>query len=165
MQDTSYTLHSKIVSVCLLYILLVVFLYIDSVSDIGGFCLFGVLTTYYEYTFFSWLGILGIILLDLTLVRMILDKDGLNVLKNVFKFPDLCDTLRGFVPFVQFEKREKTPWKSVTFSKVAGFWCFQGGGGQKGTFGGKKSAKYQLELNITKAKTSSSNFVSNIKWI
>ena len=52
---------------------------------------------------------------------MILDKDSLNVLKNVFKFPDLCDTLRGFVPFVQFEKREKTPWKSVTFSKVAGF--------------------------------------------
>ena len=58
---------------------------------------------------------------------MILDKDGLNVLKNVFKFPDLCDTLRGFVPFVQFEKREKTPWKSVTFSKVAGFDVFREG--------------------------------------
>ena len=40
--------------------------------------------------------------------------------------------LRDLVPFVQFKKREKHPWKSVTFSKVAGFslkvallhWCF-----------------------------------------
>ena len=31
------------------------------------------------------------------------------------------DVLRGLVPFVQFKKREKHPWKSVTFSKVAGF--------------------------------------------
>ena len=26
------------------------------------------------------------------------------------------------VPFVQFKKREKHPWRSVTFSKVAGFY-------------------------------------------
>ena len=26
----------------------------------------------------------------------------------------------GFLPFIQFKKREKHPWKSVTFSKVAG---------------------------------------------
>ena len=32
----------------------------------------------------------------------------------------LCDVLRDLVPFVQFRKREKRPWKSVTFSKVAG---------------------------------------------
>ena len=25
-----------------------------------------------------------------------------------------------FLPFVQFKKREKHPWRSVTFSKVAG---------------------------------------------
>ena len=25
------------------------------------------------------------------------------------------------VPFVQFKKREKYPWRSATFSKVAGF--------------------------------------------
>ena len=30
-------------------------------------------------------------------------------------------TLRDVVPFVQFQKREKHPWRSVTFSKVAGF--------------------------------------------
>ena len=31
-----------------------------------------------------------------------------------------CDSLRDLVPFVQFKKREKYPWKSVDFSKVAG---------------------------------------------
>ena len=31
-----------------------------------------------------------------------------------------CDTLRDLVTFVQFKKREKHPWTSVTFSKVAG---------------------------------------------
>ena len=32
----------------------------------------------------------------------------------------ICDALRNLVPFVQFKKREKHPWRSVTFSKVAG---------------------------------------------
>ena len=31
-----------------------------------------------------------------------------------------CDVLGYLVPFIQFKKREKHPWKSVTFSKVAG---------------------------------------------
>ena len=30
------------------------------------------------------------------------------------------DALRDLVPFVQFKKREKHPWRSVTFSKIAG---------------------------------------------
>ena len=29
--------------------------------------------------------------------------------------------LHDMVPFLQFKKREKYPWRSVTFSKVAGF--------------------------------------------
>ena len=33
----------------------------------------------------------------------------------------ICGALRDLVPFVQFKKREKHPWRSVTFSKVAGF--------------------------------------------
>ena len=33
----------------------------------------------------------------------------------------ICDTLRDLVPFVQFKKREKHPWRSVNFSKVAGW--------------------------------------------
>ena len=33
----------------------------------------------------------------------------------------ICEAFREFVPFVQFKKREKHPWRSVTFSKVAGF--------------------------------------------
>ena len=31
------------------------------------------------------------------------------------------DALRNFVPFVQFKKREKHLWRSVTFGEVAGF--------------------------------------------
>ena len=30
---------------------------------------------------------------------------------------NLCGALRDLVPFVQFKKREKYPWSSVTFSK------------------------------------------------
>ena len=33
----------------------------------------------------------------------------------------ICDALRDLVPFVQFKKRKKHPWRSVTFSKVPGF--------------------------------------------
>ena len=32
----------------------------------------------------------------------------------------VCDVLRDFVPFVQFKKREKHPWRNVNFSKVTG---------------------------------------------
>ena len=32
-----------------------------------------------------------------------------------------CGALRNLIPFVQFKKREKHPWRSVNFSKVAGF--------------------------------------------
>ena len=32
----------------------------------------------------------------------------------------ICDALHDLVSIVQFKKREKHPWKSVTFSKVAG---------------------------------------------
>ena len=31
------------------------------------------------------------------------------------------DALRDLVPFVQFKKREKHPWRSVTFGKVVDF--------------------------------------------
>ena len=34
---------------------------------------------------------------------------------------NICDALYDLVPFVQFKKREKHPWSSVTFSKVTGF--------------------------------------------
>ena len=30
----------------------------------------------------------------------------------------MCDVSRDLVPFIQFEKRENHPWRSVTFSKV-----------------------------------------------
>ena len=33
----------------------------------------------------------------------------------------LCDALSDLVPFVQFKKREKHPWRGVNFSKAAAF--------------------------------------------
>ena len=35
----------------------------------------------------------------------------------------ICDALRNLLSFVQFRKREKHPWRSVTFSKIAGEAC------------------------------------------
>ena len=37
------------------------------------------------------------------------------------KILSMCDALRDLVPFVQFKKREKYPWRSVTFGKDKGF--------------------------------------------
>ena len=34
--------------------------------------------------------------------------------------PIICDALCDLVPLAQFKKREKHPWKCVTFNKVAG---------------------------------------------
>ena len=34
----------------------------------------------------------------------------------------ICDALRVLVPFIQFKKHEKHPWRSVTFSKVEGWY-------------------------------------------
>ena len=36
-------------------------------------------------------------------------------------FVTKCDALRDLILFVQFKKREKHPWRSVNFSKVAGW--------------------------------------------
>ena len=41
--------------------------------------------------------------------------------KGIIKGIKICDALRDLLPFVQFKKREKHPWRSVYFSKVAGF--------------------------------------------
>ena len=39
----------------------------------------------------------------------------------IFYFSSIdCGALRYLVPFEQFKKREKHPWRSVSFSKVAG---------------------------------------------
>ena len=36
----------------------------------------------------------------------------------LINFGHICDALRDLVPFVQFKKREKRPWRRVTFSKA-----------------------------------------------
>ena len=40
-------------------------------------------------------------------------------LETILKAWYVCDALRDLLPFAQFKKREKHPWRSVTFSKVA----------------------------------------------
>ena len=40
-------------------------------------------------------------------------------MKGLFNI-NKCGALRDLVPFVQFKKREKHPWRRVDFSKVAG---------------------------------------------
>ena len=55
----------------------------------------------------------------LTLLRLYSTKVQ-SFRKYSFKFMIIFDALRDLVPFVQFKKREKHPWRSVTFSKVVG---------------------------------------------
>ena len=46
---------------------------------------------------------------------------GRRELKKLFqwnKSANNYDALRSLVPFVQFKKREKHPWRSLTFSKI-----------------------------------------------
>ena len=40
--------------------------------------------------------------------------------KLIFATYNICDVLRDLVSFAQFKKREKHPWRSATFGKVAG---------------------------------------------
>ena len=47
-------------------------------------------------------------------------SNNFKVLKQQFS-SFLCDALCDLVPFVKFQKHEKHPWRSVTFSKVAGY--------------------------------------------
>ena len=51
-------------------------------------------------------------------------QNKITLFRNSF-FPSAsiikCDALPDLVPFVQFKKREKHLWSSVTFSKLAGF--------------------------------------------
>ena len=44
---------------------------------------------------------------------------GINFFHNLTCWR--CDALLDLVPHVQFKKREKRPWRSVTFNKVADF--------------------------------------------
>ena len=46
--------------------------------------------------------------------------DPRNSQINCWKY-STCGALRDLVPFIQFKKREKYSWRSVYFSKVAGF--------------------------------------------
>ena len=44
-----------------------------------------------------------------------------NAVKRIQELFFICGALHDLVPFVQFKKREKHPWRNVDFSKVAGF--------------------------------------------
>ena len=58
-------------------------------------------------------------------VQLKIGNMSLNFTADVFlsfvhNFQSICDALRDLVPLVQFKEREKHPWRSVNFSKVAG---------------------------------------------
>ena len=54
----------------------------------------------------------------MTLNEYMTRKNTQSDLHRGFKIK--CDILRDLVPFAQFKKREKHPWRSVTFNKVVG---------------------------------------------
>ena len=51
-------------------------------------------------------------------------KNLKNKEQDIFAYSLICGALRDLVRFAQFKKREKHPWRSITFSKVAG-WSLQ----------------------------------------
>ena len=48
-------------------------------------------------------------------------KNALYLTSKSFFVHKICGVLRDLVAFAQFKKREKHPWRSVNFSKVAGY--------------------------------------------
>ena len=48
-------------------------------------------------------------------------SNGLKLTIYSKKAQYICGSMRNLVPFVQSKKREKHPWRSANFSKVAGF--------------------------------------------
>ena len=49
------------------------------------------------------------------------NKTILYIFVGLFQTRLLCDALLYLAPFLQFKEGGKHPWRSVTFSKVAGF--------------------------------------------
>ena len=50
----------------------------------------------------------------------------LPVYKNPFQCAHIiCDVLRDLLPYVQYKKREKQSWRSVTFSLQLYYYCLK----------------------------------------
>ena len=54
-------------------------------------------------------------LFSLSSAKMIQDQAILTSFYTCHQNQNICDVLHDLVPFVQFKKREKHPWWSVTF--------------------------------------------------
>ena len=50
---------------------------------------------------------------------LLIQKEAYSAVGQILHF--ICYALHDLVPFVQFKKHEKHSWRSVNFSKVAGF--------------------------------------------
>ena len=61
-----------------------------------------------------FLGIPSSLVLSVKSRGLLNEQNPLSITKAI------CDVLHDLVPFVQFKKREKHPWRSINFSKVAG---------------------------------------------
>ena len=61
----------------------------------------------------------------------------------------ICGALLDLVPFVQFKKRGKHPWRSVNFSKVSGFLnCTNGSKSSNASHIGHLTEKNQQRVSI-----------------
>ena len=66
-------------------------------------------------------GMKGLKITNTTVTQLLLQLNLLPCNQMSLTALTICGALRDLVPFVQFKKREKHPWRSVNFSKVAGF--------------------------------------------
>ena len=58
--------------------------------------------------------------METTETKSVLQTPKPNKPKQLKTEKHICGALHDLVPCAQFKKREKHPWRSVTFSKVAG---------------------------------------------
>ena len=71
-------------------------------------------------------------------------KWALNTEVSKYNIKTICDALRDFRPFLQYKKREKHPWRSVTFKSNTPLWVFY----------------MFFELNVTKSRNGPHFFVA-----
>ena len=83
------------------------------------------------------------------------------------RFPLICEALRNLVAFVQFKKREKHPWRSVNFSKVAGYHIYTNSSTLSGLVLDRWSALIRLYPDMFRFSLfkGANNFVSNLRLI
>ena len=81
------------------------------------YCLISFLKKQRHIHVFVWVVRKGLTALGVLLTQQILSTVSTIIFSLAVNFQS--DALRDLVPFVQFKKRKKHPWRSITFSKVS----------------------------------------------